>query len=808
MAGTLQKTDQGNVMKKQTDYILFLLFILFFWLTAWNAEADNKSSHGLIRGQSINTGNEIRQEIKIVSNIKIKKEADGDHIRLREFIPGGAPGHPELPFVKFGYLLPENVNLETVSISLEDSVWETVHGEYHISPVRPPATTSTHTRLTSWDHLLNGKDMEIYEKDTYFPEQKMPLGQLEISKYRQWNLAYLSLFPVLYNPYQKSILLLRSGTIHIRFTEKSAATTFFPKKMPPVRSKKYWLNISSKIENPQMHDSFYLSMPFEKSDQDTNETGDAKGNGNPNFLIITTEDIQTNSKKLESFIKHKEYSGYTVKIVTENSSPDDSHYESGSSAQARAENIRSYLRENNRYLDWGIEYVLLIGNPHPGSFNTTSSIPMMMCYPSYISPTDFFDCPTDMYFAELSGNWDLDGDGVIGEYGDDFGVGGIDRDCEIAVGRIPYYGSVEDLDRILQKIITYETTFDSNNWRKKLLIPAAISNHSPEDHNGDGDTVDNGEYSNQASRTFGDDWGDALKLLVSTSTNVYSLYEKEGVYTNGTAFPLAVCNAGLTLANVQSEWQGHYGFVTWWGHGNGPGVYRRVWDNDSFSQPGGAISFDNITQHSQETQEPAFWESASCSTLNDAYPSIVILIACTNGLPEIPNNLGYSLLKNGAVATVSATRVSWYASGSWFASFGSSHGDNASYAYHMIDLMINSRMKIGDALNHCKRSFGMGFAAASWMNCLDFNIYGDPSTNQEITKAIYVDGGWTGTENGTYEYPFNTVSEGMNAVISPQHSGNYLFIRSGSYTGAGNVPLTVDKNVVFLTYEGTTVIGQ
>ena len=64
--------------------------------------------------------------------------------------------------------------------------------------------------------------------------------------------------------------------------------------------------------------------------------------------------------------------------------------------------------------------------------------------------------PTDFYYAELTSNdWDKDGDGRIGEYDDDFS-GNPPRAAEVAVGRIPYYGSITDLDHILLKIIDYE----------------------------------------------------------------------------------------------------------------------------------------------------------------------------------------------------------------------------------------------------------------------------------------------------------------------------------------------------------------
>ena len=67
----------------------------------------------------------------------------------------------------------------------------------------------------------------------------------------------------------------------------------------------------------------------------------------------------------------------------------------------------------------------------------------------------------------------MDGDGNYGERYGDFGDGGVDRYWEVLVGRIPYYGSISDLDNILQKTINYENRVcgDSPEWQKKVLLP-------------------------------------------------------------------------------------------------------------------------------------------------------------------------------------------------------------------------------------------------------------------------------------------------------------------------------------------------
>jgi len=710
---------------------------------------ESNLEEGLIRGESISTNTSITLPISIMQKVVIKTDRDGDYLKLDGFSPGGSPGDPELPSKRFTFLLPANVDLDTVEAHADNIVWEDILGEYDISPVCPPAaSTGAGTETLRWgnknpESIINGRDINIYKNDAWFPID--PLGLIVPSKYRHWNLGRISLWPISYNPVKKKIRLLRSAKIIISFQLQSTVTDEQGKQSETMRfpvREKFWDKISPELENPNDRDDFYP----ETSDLRSESYGPSTG-PSTYYVIITTNDINSSSSKLSEFASHKESMGYNVAVITEGSAADESHYLSGDSTTSRVHNIRDWLQE--KWESWGIEYVLLIGNPHPTTFSSLNSIPMLMCYPYYTDSQHYTVAPTDMCFAELSEDWDKDGDGHPGEYSGDFGTSGIDKDCEVAVGRIPYYGSISDLDSILQKIIDYATDSGNRDWREKLLIPAAISNHAPQDHNGDGDANDSidEEWPNSSYRTFGADWGETMKSLATDNGyEGYTLYEKSGCYTDGSAYPLTACDASLTQPNVQSEWQNNYGFVAWWGHGNSSGAYRRIWTNDNYDPPGNPGPSDHITQHTQETESDLIWSSLYCSRLNNDHPSFVVQVSCTNGYPENSNNLGYSLLRNGAIATVSSSRVSWYKVGSWSTGLGNSYGDNASYAYQIFRRMIESEERIGDALNNSKREFGMGWAWQSWMNCLDFNLYGDPGSTQKMESSgsniftIYNDG--------------------------------------------------------------------
>src|SRR4030042_2704663 len=101
---------------------------------------------------------------------------------------------------------------------------------------------------------------------------------------------------------------------------------------------------------------------------------------------------------------------------------------------------------------------------------------MKMCWPDRLD--SYPDTPTDHFFSDLTGNWDLDGDGYYGECADDMDPGGVDIAPEVIVGRIPVYSAdYASLDNILQKTIDYENEPDIA-WRRNALLPMSFSDVS------------------------------------------------------------------------------------------------------------------------------------------------------------------------------------------------------------------------------------------------------------------------------------------------------------------------------------------
>jgi hypothetical protein len=342
---------------------------------------------------------------------------------------------------------------------------------------------------------------------------------------------------------------------------------------------------------------------------------------------------------LNAFVSHKESLGFNVRVVTELTW-------GGGTGDTAANNIRAWLSSN--YVTEDILYVLLIGNPHPN----TGDVPMKMC---------ILDHPTDYFYAELTVDWDKDGDGIYGEEGADATQGDeVEKYFEVYVGRIPYYGNINDLDHILQKTIDYENAADAQ-WRRNVLLPMVPM----------GDSTPSYQLGEQIKN-------DHLEPRSIPSVRIYDKYYgaiPPPEYLRSQRYPA-------------TEWsQGSYGLIVWATHGWSQGA-------------SGIIS------------------TSDTSTLNDSYPGATWQGSCNNSEPEVQQNLAYSILKNGGITTVGATRISWYWVGeSNYRNSSSIGGLGYQYAKRIVE-----RQACGQALYNTKEAMSL------WLkNYYVFTLYGDPA---------------------------------------------------------------------------------
>lgn len=535
-----------------------------------------------------------------------------------------------LPQRTYEVELPSDADLDTLSVEIMNVQSEELSGTYGIR-YGPYAATG----MEDYE-VPTGENSEIYDSDSNYPNvPAMILGTYQSNENK---VARVLFSPFQYNPVTGRLVLNTEVEIRIVWQTK--------------------LMLKSRV----------MAL------RDIQKDG---------YVIVTTDAILDNSQSMESFIEHQTTLGYQVYVATEA----DYGSEEG---QDRAVNIRNWLKENAD--DLGLMYVLLVGDPDPDnpslSDDPYGDVPMMMCWPRMQEETNR-NSPTDYYYADLSGDWDSNGNGFFGEYG----VDAIDLGPELYVGRIPVYGAdYAALDAILEKYIFYAGTDSS------MLLPMAISNYENEDY-----------Y--DVPRVDGLDLPEYVieNICIPNGYDSYVLYEREGIDpVPKTAYGY---DHPLTKKNVLKQWKKDYGIVLWWGHGTPFDTYGKYWAQDDG---------DDIPEIAEMEWVP-FISNTDEMPQSDTF---VFQVSCWNGCPEEQDNIGSTLLKNGALCTVSSSRVSWYMVATW-ADWGIA--DNAGIGYAYVDRLVNDRESAGVALYEAKCSLDVMNEAQLLMNLFDFNLYGDPS---------------------------------------------------------------------------------
>ena len=332
------------------------------------------------------------------------------------------------------------------------------------------------------------------------------LSTQQLGRYKIAELAYS---PFDYNPVTGQISVIQNGTLTLTFdTDDPLSAELLASNLWDDDAAEVLVNAQDALA---MYDEAVAPV----------ERAGAEGTGTADYVIITTSDIVAGSTELTTFVTVKELLGYSVEVVTEADW-------GGGTGDPAAEHIRDWLQAN--YAAMGIEYVLLVGDPNPA----TGDVPMKMAWPRS-SQTQYRESPTDFYYAELTSNWDADGDGLYGEWGGDFNSFPLQ---EVLVGRIPVYnGDFADLDAILRKTINYTTERDGE-WRESMLLPMAVLNYLNED-------------GSNSPPIDGDEVGESIVYDLATPNgyDAFTLYEKAGRAPVTTA-----CDAPLTKDNFLDEW--------------------------------------------------------------------------------------------------------------------------------------------------------------------------------------------------------------------------------------------------------------
>ncbi|MBN1503342.1 hypothetical protein JW930_07420 [Candidatus Woesearchaeota archaeon] len=647
-------------------------------------------------------------------------EEEGNKLKLTQdnyfIIYTNSPGDPMLPGFIIYMLLPPETDLSTVQVGYAFRSYKEVAMANIIAPQPPDVSyDKSNNQITCWGenkNIIDGKNANVYDKDADYPQipVRFNTGQKQDLKF-----VTIEVFPYQYNPKRDRLELSKKIELAINYQigQSKIKTEINEAEMG---SSKFILN------NNRINDWYEKSRVLTV----------------PGYAIITTNDVVQGSSKISDFVSHKQSKGFDVNLATETQWGVNGALPSPAQ---RAPKIREWLQNN--YQNLNLQYVLLVGSPDPHDpgypAGSTGEVPMIMCWPG--SDPSLQTAPTDLYYAELTGDWDIDNDGYYCEYPDDTGPGGVETAVEVWVGRIPVYSNdYAKLDDTLQKIMDYENDQGNTSWRSKIILPMHF--------------ID--------ANTFGWELGEAISLWSNTrAMTKFRIYDEDfGVEPE--LVPTTYSNVKETWNGANDLFSGGVGVVTWLSHG-----------------------YINYAENVMST--------IYAPELNDNKPSFVFQASCSNGYPESDNNLASALIEKGAVTTVAASRDGWYQQ---------CYGNTCNY-YGLCEYAYHGTMRLacrytkfltqnnpgGIALDLMRQGIPLN-SRSSYHNLFTFNLYGDPSTSLSLPQGNiagtirdnngnYVDGSWiyfdgqktvAYTNNGEFEIPH--VSAGSR-IISVKKLGYY-----------------------------------
>jgi hypothetical protein len=323
-----------------------------------------------------------------------------------------SPGAPALGYRIIKLALPPNTEVTGISYDIADSsIIGTANIDFIRGDLRPgnyPADTAAFP------------DPLIYETDRTFPAERARL--LSSGNWGDIHIADLAVYPVGYRPLSGKILFYGEITVRLSLTARSNMNGLIVRSDPHAYGALMGM-VSNRTDFASM-----ASPPL-------NDPPLILGNiPAPEYLIITSGEI---APGFYPFLAWKNQKGLPTDMVLIEDIL-------GSTAGCDpAEQLRNYLIEA---YNEGVRYVLLGGND--------DTVPIRYLYPGNVSnhsPELNLQHISDLYFADLTGNWDVDGDGVWGESYQDQP----DIYPELYVGRVPAW-TAEHASIWSNKAIMYE----------------------------------------------------------------------------------------------------------------------------------------------------------------------------------------------------------------------------------------------------------------------------------------------------------------------------------------------------------------
>ena len=342
-------------------------------------------------------------------------------------------GRPQLPVLVTRAVIPPGHSVQsvrTVELDLVD-----LPGDYDIYPAQPPQILSL-TRQAPEQISFTPPDVLIYQSRRPYPAETVRVtGHGSLAGY---HLADLEICPLVYLPAERHLRFIR----RVRFSIQTAPGD---RQARPVGRRS------------TQGRSFYerIITPLVLNPQDTHRMAPAASHigakalspGEYEYVIITGSNYVDEFQPLADWKGQK---GIPDTIVTRG------WIEANYAGYDIREQIRNFIID--AYGSWGTRWILLGGDTNVIPSRTAFA---MKCEANHHAKED--SIRADLYFADLDGDWDADGDHIYGEVADS-----VDLYADVIIGRASV-SSQSEATAWVDKILLYEQAPQPDQALKMLF---------------------------------------------------------------------------------------------------------------------------------------------------------------------------------------------------------------------------------------------------------------------------------------------------------------------------------------------------
>lgn len=409
---------------------------------------------------------------------ELSRDSEYLNIQYEGCIMLSEEGQPLLPRKGIDLLLPQNESAESVNII--DIEYYPVTETGMIAPASRPFPIS----MPAPADYSPQPDPGIYERDAVFPANS--IKDLSTGFLSGHGIASMSFCPVEYNPVRNTIRFIKSISFEIETTSSARA---FAAAANLKDNRSITERIQSIVENPQIKQSYHYTdnnmRPLEYD-----------------MLLITSSEF---APYFEDYIDFKESTGYSIALETT-----EDIYANYTGVDEAAQ-VRSCISEY--YQNYDIQYVILGGDA--GNSNEEAIVPHRG-----FAVDDEPSLPSDMYFSNLDGTWNNDGDGNWGEQNE------IDPYAEVLIGRMCIDSASEVLNAI-EKHMLYQNDPVIEDITKAVMVGEEL-NDNPQTNGGDykDQIADGGTYDGYYTEGIADNFSINYFYERDINWNKYDIFDE------------------------------------------------------------------------------------------------------------------------------------------------------------------------------------------------------------------------------------------------------------------------------------------